>query len=111
LDIVNLSTLGTELAGSGLVGFLVGFGVKKISRILAIVASIVAAIIFIPMAYLANIGIIEIHYDRLTILLTSIGNTLSLWLSSTGGTVLAMLGQMPVLGGFGAGVLLGWSRG
>ena len=89
---VDWALLGTELAAPGVVGFLVGWGLKKLTRLLLWVASIVVVLIVAFEGYLASLGVITVNYDKLNMVLASWGNTLTGWITATGSSVVQQLG-------------------
>jgi len=56
-----LSPLVAQLGGGGIAGFIVGFAIKKLLKLLAILVGL----IFVFSQFLAWKGFIDIHYDRL----------------------------------------------
>jgi len=105
----NAATLaipGVEFGGGGLVGFLIGYGLKKIAKLLLIVFSVLVALVSIPLAYLSYKGIITINYSLLMQYVTQAETyaiSTATWLYTTVG---GMTQSFPTLGGLGMGFTL-----
>jgi uncharacterized membrane protein (Fun14 family) len=56
-----ITPLATQLGAGGVVGLIVGFAIKKLLKLLAILVGL----IFVFVQYLAWQGFIDIHYDRI----------------------------------------------
>ena len=65
-----LPTIGS-FSGAGAVGALLGYGFKKLLKVLLIVLAAFTALIGIPLGYLAYEGVITINWDKLYTLLDS----------------------------------------
>jgi len=102
---------GTEFGGGGLIGFVIGYGLKKIARLLLIVFSVLVAAVSIPLAYLSYKGIITINYALLIPYVTQAEN----YVISTATWLYTIIGGMtqglPILAGVGMGFTLGLAKG
>lgn len=56
-----LAPLAFQVGAGGIAGFIVGYALKKLARLVAVIAGI----FFVVLLYLSYIGIISINYDRL----------------------------------------------
>jgi uncharacterized membrane protein (Fun14 family) len=56
-----LAPLAFQVGAGGVAGFIVGYALKKLARL----AAVVAGIFFVVLLYLAYVGIISINYDKL----------------------------------------------
>ena len=72
--VVDLSSLLPSIesfSGAGAVGALLGYGFKKLVKILLVILAAFTALIGIPLGYLTYEGVITINWDRLYALLDS----------------------------------------
>jgi uncharacterized membrane protein (Fun14 family) len=60
-DITSITPLLGTIGFGGIAGFLIGFALKKIMKILAIIAGV----FFAAVMYLQSQGILNIHWDKL----------------------------------------------
>lgn len=82
---VEIATILSSVGFGGIVGFLIGFMLKKVMKILAIVAGI----FFAALLYLQSQGILNIHWDKLQITFQGIVSTITAPLTtlSAGGSM------------------------
>jgi uncharacterized membrane protein (Fun14 family) len=97
-----------SFSGAGLIGFLVGYATKKVLKLIAVILGVVAAIILLPLTYLASKGVITVNQDRLIVLLQSWGNSLLLAATSS---LSALTISLPITGGLAAGFAYGLKKG
>jgi uncharacterized membrane protein (Fun14 family) len=98
------------LGGGGIFGFVVGYALKKIVKLLTIAVGTLAAILCGILYWLESLGVltISIDYGRLTWTLHSALT----WASTQSSNALgASLQAGPAFAGFAAGVSLGLHRG
>ena len=98
-----LTPIVYQLGVGGITGFIVGYAIKKIVKILAIIAGI----FFLVLIYLGHMGIINVNYDKLTQLLEGLKGTVggaSQWL-------VPIIANLPFAGSFLFGVGLGLKKG
>ena len=110
MDFSSLGIIGVEAVGSGLIGFILGYGIKKIVKILFYAVAIIAAIIFVPVAYVAYKypGVITINWTELFNALGDQANSTVNYLSTTSTSVLQMF---PSASAFVVCLLVGFSKG
>lgn len=84
-------------------GFIVGFALKKITKIFIVIVGI----FILALLYLSTNGVININYSALW---TTIANALGL-ASSAAGWVVSLISLIPFLGSFVVGFLLGFKIG
>jgi len=92
-----------QLGVGGILGFVVGYAFKKLTKLLAILAGIFAALLI----YLANQGIISVNYGKLAELLKSmlgLAGQASDWIAT-------LLVNMPFAGSFIVGAAIGLKAG
>jgi len=109
--VVTLSSLLPSIgsfSGAGAVGALLGYGMKKLMKVLLIVLAAFTALIGIPFGYLTYEGVITINWDRLYALLDSAASISISWLSTTAQAVAV---AVPAFGGFAAGFAVGFQKG
>lgn len=102
---------GAEFGGGGLLGFMIGYGLKKIAKLLLILFSVLVAFVSIPLAYLSYKGIITINYALLLPYVTQAENSVvsnATWLYTIVG---GMTQGLPILAGVGMGFTLGLAKG
>jgi uncharacterized membrane protein (Fun14 family) len=61
LSIENISPTLFSIGSGGVMGFIIGFAIKKVMKILAIIAGV----FFAALIYLQSQGIININWDKL----------------------------------------------
>jgi uncharacterized membrane protein (Fun14 family) len=98
------------LGGGGIIGFIVGYALKKIVKLLAIVAGAFAATLGVVLYWLESRGVITISmdYEKVTWILHSALTWASTHSSKAFG---ASLQAGPAIAGFAAGISLGLHRG
>jgi uncharacterized membrane protein (Fun14 family) len=107
----NLSTILPAVGSfsvAGTVGALLGYGFRKLLKVLLVVLAAFTALIGIPMGFLSYEGVITINWDRLSALLNSAASAGAFWFSSAAQAVAV---AVPGFGGFLAGFALGFQRG
>jgi uncharacterized membrane protein (Fun14 family) len=117
----NFSPLLTTVGFGGLVGFLIGFVIKKLFKILAIIAGVFLA----ALMYLEQQGIVNINWDKLNFayhgVLSTITNTIANSTTASGGvggnhTATSLLPTMtnlgiPLTGSMATGFAVGFIKG
>lgn len=99
-----------ELGVGGILGYLLGYGLKKIIRIVAYVTAAITALNLAFLGWLQSQGVITVtvNYDRLS----SLGEGFVAWGSAQLGSLAAFASSITIFGaGFAGGILLGFSRG
>ncbi len=108
MSLENIPSALLTAGSSGLAGFLIGFALKKVVKLLAIIVGL----FFAALMYLQHQGILAINLDKLqtipAFMLPMINNLMSNGepLSS----VTTNLG-IPLTGGLSAGLILGFTKG
>jgi len=101
----------SEMGGGGFAGAIIGYGLKKILRMVTKIAAIVLALFSLGIAYFEWQGIISINWPALNAWLTTGGewimNTLLTLIPSTEST----LGTLPLAASVVTGFILGFNRG
>ena len=92
----------------GTLGFLLGYGLKKVAALVFKIVALVAGVFMLFLTWLASIGVITVHFDAFA---NAAGNTFANSVSALIGS-LAFLGQVfPMGGSFGLGFYLGAKKG
>jgi len=107
-DLSNLLPALGSFSGAGAVGALLGYGFKKLVKVLLFALAAVTALIGIPMGYLTYEGVITINLERLSTLLNSAASAGASWFSSA---TQAVAVAVPGFGGFAIGFGVGFQRG
>ena len=98
-----LTPLVYQLGVGGIIGFFVGYAIKKLTKLIGVIAGLIALL----MIYLGYEGVISINYDKLTQMLQS--------LTGTAGQATSMLtpiiANLPFAGSFLAGTAVGLKLG
>jgi len=94
-----LTPIVYQLGIGGFLGFFVGYAVKKITKIVAVLIGIGALILI----YLGYEGIISINYDKLAQLIENIMSDVG----STSAALTPMVANLPFAGSFIAGIAVG----
>ena len=102
-----LPTVGS-FTGAGAVGALLGYGCKKLLKVLLVILAAFTALIGIPLGYLTYEGVITINWDKLYALLDSAATVSASWFSTT---AQAAAIAVPAFGGFAAGFAVGFQKG
>ena len=100
---VDPTTLALEFVGGAVIGALVGFGTKRIAKLLAIVVGLQ----LMGLRYLESQEIVVVDYGRLTAGLVGAREHAAEerhWLES-------LLSTVPIGAGFASGFLIGFHRG
>ena len=98
-----LPSLGFQLGAGALGGFLVGFAIKKISKLIAVIVGLFLLLLI----YLSTQGILNINYDALW---NAVNNSFS-WLGSAFSWLVGVISLLPFAGSFIVGFLLGLKLG
>jgi len=102
-----LPSIGS-FSGAGAVGALLGYGFKKLLKVLLVVLAAFTALIGIPVGYLTYEGVITVNWNRLYELLNSAASATTSWFSMAAQAVSV---AVPAFGGFAAGFALGFQKG
>lgn len=98
-----ISPIIYQLGAGGILGFVAGYAIKKLLKILAVIAGLFA----LALIYLGYTGIISVNYDKLTEaiegLMGGLG-TASQWVSP-------IVANLPFAGSFLVGAALGLKKG
>lgn len=96
--------LTSQIAIGGIIGFFIGFAIKKITKI----ALFILGIFFIALLYLEYNGYIVINYAKFEETFGMIGSSVADQLTVPATPILT---NIPLLGGFGVGFIIGLKKG
>lgn len=108
VDLSSLLPVVGSFSGAGAVGALLGYGFKKLLKVLLIVLAALTALVAIPMGYLTYEGVITINWERLYALLSSAATASVSWFSTAAQAVAV---AVPAFGGFAVGFAFGFQKG
>jgi uncharacterized membrane protein (Fun14 family) len=108
LTLENISSTLLTVGSGGLIGFLVGFALKRVMKILAVIIGL----FFGALIYLQSQTIINVNWDKLESISESSLSVISNYMTNTEqiSTIMRNLG-IPLAGGLSAGLVLGFSKG
>lgn len=108
LSIENISPSLFSIGSGGVFGFLVGFAIKKVMKILAVVVGV----FFGAMMYLQSQGIVNVNWDKLQSVSLSTVTTIANSFTDTG-QISSIAGDLgiPLTGGLAAGFAIGLLKG
>jgi uncharacterized membrane protein (Fun14 family) len=108
MSLENLSPTLFSVGAGGVIGFLAGFAIKKIIKILAVIAGI----FFAALIYFQSQNLINVNWDKIEAMTQSGITTLASTLTDTGqiSTIAGNLG-IPLTGGLAAGFAFGFLKG
>jgi len=104
--LVNL--LITQIGFGGTLGFLMGYGLKKISAIIFKIAALVAGLFMLGLTWLASTGIISVNFNAFSSIM---GNALTNSIAGMVGIITLLAEVLPISGSFGLGFYLGAKKG
>ena len=98
-----ISPIVYQIGAGGILGFIVGYAVKKLLKVLAVIAGLFA----IALIYLGYTGIINVDYDKLTVAIEGIiGN-----LGGASEWIAPIVASLPFAGTFMVGAVIGLKKG
>lgn len=108
LDITTLLPAIGGFSGAAAVGALLGWGFKKLLKIIVIVLAAIVGIVAVPLGYLSYKGIVTVDW-------TALYNLMQTSVTSGAGLITNLVQSIsigiPVLGGFGTGFVVGFQKG
>ena len=108
-DVSSLGQFVPGIAGGGAVGFIVGWGFKKIFKIVLTIVGVISALVFSVICWLEYKGVLKVTVDFVKFYALLNGVTTSAINHASAITSFAL--QLNVgFAGFATGALLGWKR-
>ncbi|MGA2783903.1 MAG: FUN14 domain-containing protein [Candidatus Bathyarchaeia archaeon] len=109
MDNGTLATLiATQIGLGGTLGFLLGYGLKKVATVLLKIMALVSALFMLGVTWLASTGIITVNLNAFT---TTVGNSFSGAMTALGGSFALLAQAFPIGGSFGVGFYIGARKG
>lgn len=109
VDTNGLATiLMTQIGFGGTLGFLLGYGLKKVATIILKILALISGLFMLALTWLASIGVISINFNAFS---SAVGSGFAGVLAGLVSS-LAFLGQvLPIGGSFSLGFYLGAKKG
>jgi len=104
---LDLGTLGLHFGTGGVIGGLIGFFVKKVAKLVAVIIGAELALF----VFLESRDIIRVRWERLSAGLVRAGNDVDVVGSTPPSWLMTILSTLSVSAGFTGGFLLGFRRG
>jgi len=109
MDTGSLATvLATQIGLGGTLGFLLGYGLKKIAAILLKILALVAALFALGLTWLASIGAVTVNFNAFS---SSVNNSFTGALAALISSFALIAQIFPIGGSFGLGFYLGAKKG
>ena len=109
MDPSNLATLlATQIGFGGTLGFLLGYGIKKIAGVLLKIIALISALFMLGLTWLASIGVITVNFNAFT---STVGNSFTGAMAALISSFVFIAQLVPISGSFGIGFYLGAKKG
>lgn len=109
LDTSGFATLiATQVGFGGTLGFLLGYGLKKVAAVMLKVVALVSGLFMLGLTWLASLGVITFNYNALT---SSMDNTFAGMIGALVSSLTVAAQVLPMGGSFGLGFYLGAKKG
>jgi len=109
LDNGGLATLiATQVGFGGTLGFLLGFGLKKVAAIILKILALVTGLFTLGLAWLASIGVISLNFNAFS---TTMGSAFEGAVAALVGSLTLVAQVLPMGGSFSLGFYLGAKKG
>jgi len=100
--------LATQIGLGGTLGFLLGYGLKKIAAVILKILALVAALFALGLAWLASIGIVSVNFNAFT---STLDNSFTGAMAALISSFAFFAQAFPIGGSFGLGFYLGAKKG
>jgi uncharacterized membrane protein (Fun14 family) len=109
LDSSGLATLlVTQIGFGGTLGFLLGYGLKKVAAVILKIIALVTGLFMLGLTWLASIGVIAINFNAFE---TTMGNSFAGMAAALISSLTFAAQILPIGGSFGVGFYLGAKKG
>ena len=109
MDPSSLATLiATQVGFGGTLGFLLGYGIKKIAAVLLKIVALVSAVFMLGLTWLASIGVITVNFNTFT---SQVSNSFTGAMAALVSSLVFAAQIFPIGGSFGVGFYLGAKKG
>ena len=102
-----LTPIVYQLGTGGIAGFVVGYAIKKLAKIVAVIAGL----FFLALTYLATVGVINVHYDKLTEMIEGLIGAGNGGMEGATQWLAPIIANLPFAGTFVVGFALGIKMG
>jgi uncharacterized membrane protein (Fun14 family) len=102
---IDFTQLGIDMGGGAIIGGIIGFAVKKLAKIIAIIVGLELALF----KFLESQRILTVDWNRLTAGLVGVGEAASA--QTPPSWAMTILSTLSISAGFTGGFLLGFRRG
>ena len=100
--------IATQIGFGGTLGFILGYGLKKVAAIVLKILALVAGLFMLGLTWLASIGVITVNFNAFT---ATMENNLAGVISALVGSLALVAQVLPISGSFGLGFYLGAKKG
>ena len=100
--------IATQIGFGGTLGFILGYGLKKVAAIVLKILALVAGLFMLGLTWLASVGVITVNFNAFT---GSMENTFAGVISALVGSLALVAQVLPISGSFGLGFYLGAKKG
>ena len=109
MDTNGLATLlVTQIGFGGTLGFLLGYGLKKVATIILKILALISGLFMLGLTWLASIGVITLNFNAFS---NDVGGTFAGALAGLVSSLTFMAQILPIGGSFGLGFYLGARKG
>jgi len=103
-----VSLIVTQVGFGGTLGFLLGYGLKKVAAIILKITALISGVFMLALTWLASTGVITVNYNTFSSVIES-GFTNSI--AGLVGSITLLAEVLPISGSFGVGFYLGAKKG
>jgi uncharacterized membrane protein (Fun14 family) len=103
-----VSLIVTQVGFGGTLGFLLGYGLKKVAAIVLKIAALISGLFMLALTWLASTGVITVNFKTFS---SVIENTFTNSIAGLVGSVTLLAEVLPISGSFGVGFYLGAKKG
>ena len=100
--------IATQIGFGGTLGFILGYGLKKVAAIVLKILALVAGLFMLGLTWLASIGVITVNFNAFT---ATMENNFAGVISALVGSLALVAQVLPMSGSFGLGFYLGAKKG
>ena len=109
MDTSGWATLiATQVGFGGILGFLLGYGLKRVAAIVLKILALVAGLFTLGLTWLASVGVISVNFNAFT---STMENSFAGFLSAIVASLTFAAQILPIGGSFGLGFYLGAKKG
>jgi uncharacterized membrane protein (Fun14 family) len=98
----------TQIGFGGTLGFLLGYGLKKVAAIILKIAALISGLFMLGLTWLASTGVITVNFNAFS---SIVQNGLTNSIAGLVGSATLLAQVVPMSGSFGVGFYLGAKKG